>query len=322
MNLLDPTYIRDNVDYSFGDQSGSQLSTGYMKTANMSNTEFIKKYSETKKSKNVMTLFIDNIRLYQRKNIGYTSLEMTDPTARKFKDDRIKELSDNDLLKLCSELRDMNFVIFSSFEDTPIDEEIFDKIPKNVLSIYASNAIKYGGKVHPIPYGIQRKLSLIDNRHEILKSLLDNKIIPHKLLYINHNVRNNPSRQSINDQFNKFNWATVETPKSISDSDYKKYLESILQHKFMICPEGNAIRCDCHRNWEVVYMRRVPIMEKNDYLQKIFQNIPVLFVDSFLDINEQLLMKNNFLYEEMKNYNLEKLDIKNFFEKIINHHSR
>ena len=321
MNLLDPTYIRDNVDYSFGDQSGSQLSTGYMKTANLSNTEFIKKYTEVKKSKNIMTLFIDNIRLYQRKNIRYTSLEMIDPIAKKFKDERIKELSDNDLLKLCSKLKDMNFVIFSSFEDTPIDEEIFDKIPQNVLSIYASNAIEYGGKVHPIPYGIQRKLSQIDNRHVILKNLLNDKTVPNKLLYINHNVRNNPIRQSINNQFNKFPWVTIETPMSISDNDYRKYLESILKHKFMICPDGNAIGCDCHRNWEVIYMRRVPIMIKNQYLQKIFQNIPVLFVDSFLDINEKLLIENDFLFEEMKNYKLEHLDIKTMLEKIINHHS-
>lgn len=40
MTLLDQTYIRDNVDYSFGDESGSRLFNGYMKPASLWNQEF------------------------------------------------------------------------------------------------------------------------------------------------------------------------------------------------------------------------------------------------------------------------------------------
>ena len=36
---LEPTYIRDNVDYSFGDQSGCGILGGYMKDANIENQE-------------------------------------------------------------------------------------------------------------------------------------------------------------------------------------------------------------------------------------------------------------------------------------------
>lgn len=321
MNLLDLTYIRDNVDYSFGDQSGSQLPTGYMYSANLSNSDFLKKYKEIKKSRDVMTLFIDNIRLYRRENIKYTALEQTDPVLKKYKDDRIRELSGDDLLNLCSQIKDMKFIIFCSFEDTPIDEEIFGKIPDNVLSIFSSNAITHGGKVHPIPYGLQRKLNSHDNRHFILKSIMNKEIIPEKLLYVNHNVRNNPIRKSLNEEFKKFDWVTIEDPLTINDYHYTNYLQSISKHKFMLCPEGNAIGCDCHRNWEVVYMRRVPIMIRNKYVEKIFENIPVLFVESFFDINEKLLIDNDFLYQEMKNFDLGKLDVKNFFDNIKKHYS-
>jgi hypothetical protein len=45
----------------------------------------------------------------------------------------------------------------------------------------------------------------------------------------------------------------------ITPLDYNSFLTKIKKHKFMICPMGNA---DCHRNWEVLYLGRVPIMRK------------------------------------------------------------
>jgi hypothetical protein len=322
MTLLDPTYIRDAVDYSFGDQSGVHLFNGYMKTANNTNQEFIDKYNELKKTKNLMTLFIDNMRLYQRKLVRYTALEEMYPDFKNFKDQKVKELSNNDLLKLCSELKDMNFIIFTGFEDTPIDDEIFDKVPENVLGIYASNAQSFGFKVHPIPYGIQRKLDPSDIRQDVLRKQIDINVEPHKLMYINHSLGNNPLRKKINDRYTGLPWVTIESPTTIQSSDYRKYLTNIQNHKFMICPDGNAIGCECHRNWEVLYLRRVPIMIRTNYLEKIFDGIPVLFVDSFLDITEKFLIDNEFIFQEMKNFDLSKLDMKKIYEDIIKKHTK
>jgi hypothetical protein len=317
MNLLDPTYIRDNVDYSFGDQSGVHLFNGYMKNANIGNLEFISKYNEIKNIRNYMTLFIDNIRLYQRPGIKYTSMEQSNESFRHFKDARVRELSGSDLLKLCGELPDMNFIVFTAFEDTPIDDEIFDKIPENVLGIYASNATTFGGKVHPIPYGIKRKIYESDIMHEVLSNMISLNVEPKKLLYINHSTGTNQFRVKINEYFSKYDWSTIESPVSPSHNDYTNYLSSIKNHKFMICPDGNAIGCECHRDWEVLYMRRVPIVVRSEYLEKIFDGIPVLFVNSFLDVTEELLNNNIHLYEQMQTFDLSKLDIKIIYENIL-----
>ena len=65
MNLLHGPAIADLCDYDFGDQAGclGGVSGAFMKDANESNLEFIKKVN----GKKFMTLFIDNIRLYKRK---------------------------------------------------------------------------------------------------------------------------------------------------------------------------------------------------------------------------------------------------------------
>jgi len=75
----------------------------------------------------------------------------------------------------------------------------------------------------------------------------------------------------------------------------------------MICPIGNAI--DCHRNWEVLYMKRVPVMKKNKYLEHLFNDFPVLFVESYEDITEELLIKNNDLFEKVVNLDLNQLNL-------------
>jgi hypothetical protein len=316
MNLLDPTIIRNLVDYSFGDQSSDvhKLWDGYIKKANGLNKEFIEKCKKFEDSDSVMTLFIDNIRLYRRKNIKYTKIELTNPISKKYKDDRVSEFFDEDLLDLCSKIQKVNFIIFTGFEDTPIDEEIFEKIPKNVIKIYASNSISYGGKVSPIPYGIQRKINQNDSRHEILKKMITIDFKPNKLLYINHNVSSNPERQKINDIFSNYDWCTIEKPKSINPADYVNYLTQIKNHKFMVCPDGNAIGCECHRDWEVIYMKRVPIVIDTDYHRKIFESLPVLYVNSFTEITEELLISNEKLFIEMQSIDLKDLD----FEKIYN----
>jgi hypothetical protein len=157
INLIEGVELSKLCDYSFGDQSGhwGGIYTSFMKEANLMNLEFVSKVFEISKKRNYMTLFIDNIRLYKReiKDVKPEDLNYVNSL-----------MSKNDLLDICSNFKDMNFIIFTNLEDTPIDEFIFDKIPENVLSVNAVNAISYGGKVNPIPYGLQRSMNPNDNR--------------------------------------------------------------------------------------------------------------------------------------------------------------
>lgn len=315
MTLLDPTYIRDNCDYSFGDQSGSTFINGYMKPANLNNMEFMNKYNSLLGIKKYMTLFIDNIRLYKRDGIKYTAGELADINGRNYKDAVVREyFKTNDLLEVCSNLNQMKFVIFTGFEDTPIDEFIYDKIPDNVIRIYASNAISFGGKVIPIPYGIQRKLWSNDYRQDTLRQMIPVNRTPSNLLYMNHRSSNNPERYQIDTHLSGKNWVTHKDPSQ----DYATYLNDIKNHKFMICPSGNAIGCECHRDWEVLYMRRVPIVKRSEYLEYIFKDFPVLFVDDFSLVTEDLLIENEDIYQRALNLDLNKLDMEILYKEYLN----
>lgn len=304
MKPIDGVSLSNLCDYSFGDQSGSfgNIPGHFIKAANLLNLEFVEKVLF--ENKKYMTLFIDNIRLYNRK------IEHIKPQDRFYVNSLMEE---NDLLKLCSNFPNKKFIIFTNLEDTPIDNFIFDSIPDNVLAVNAVNALSFGGKVNPIPYGLQRKLNVNDNRKNVLLSFMNFQDDIENLLYVNHSVHTNPEERSgIKELFLDKSWAKVE----VGFVNYQEYLTSLKKSKFMICPIGNAI--DCHRNWECLYMRRVPIMKKNTYLEYLLKDYPVLFVNDYSEVTKDLLILNQNLFDEIQEINLDNLDVQNLYDKIVN----
>jgi hypothetical protein len=310
MELIEGVALSKLCDYSFGDQSGQwgNIHTSFMKDANLTNVEFVSKLFEIKKSRDYMTLFIDNIRLYKRHIVEVSAAD------RPYVDGLHEK---NDLLHLCSCFPDMRFIIFTNLEDTPTDDYIFDCIPDNVLCISAVNAISHEDKVIPAPYGLQRAMNLQDDRIGVIKNFMKfPPIKPLTLLYVSHNESSNQERIGIKDLFREKRWAIVDE----SRSSYSEFLGKMCQSKFMICPRGNAI--DCHRNWEVLYMRRVPIMKHHPYLEVLFKDYPVLFVNDYSEVTEELLIDNEHLYQQAQEMDLMPLTLPYFFDRIVEKYAK
>ena len=302
MELIEGIAVSELCDYSFGDQSGQwgNIPTSFMKDANLNNLEFATKVFEIKKERDYMTLFIDNIRLYSR------DIKDVKPEDKAYVDSLMDK---SDLLKLCAAFPDMRFIIFTNLEDTPIDEYIFDAIPDNVLRISAVNAIAHGGKVVPAPYGVQRRMNDGDDRIDILKKAMweSDYTYPY-YLYVSHKEDSHEERTGIKELFRNNTWAIVDEHRV----SYKDFLFRLKQCKFMICPRGNAV--DCHRNWEVLYMRRVPVMKRDSYLEQLFKNYPVLWVDDFAEVTQTMLMDNYHLYEQAQDLILGELSLPYYFQ--------
>ena len=305
MKLIEGVALSELCDYSFGDQSGQwgSIYTSFMKDANFLNTEFATKVFEVMQERDYMTVFIDNIRLYKR------NIPSTKPQDR----DYVNALmARSDLLDLCSNFTQMKFIIFTNLEDTPIDEEIFYSIPDNVLCISAVNAIAYGDKVIPAPYGVQRRMNQSDDRIEkLIDSMEYVPSNPRGLLYVSHNESSNAKRLGIKSLFYDKDWAEVNEQRV----PYNVFLYNLSGSKFMICPVGNAI--DCHRNWEVIYMRRVPVMTRDPYLEELYKDYPVLFVDNYSQVTKELLIENDDLFQRAQTMDLSGLTLPTFFDRIV-----
>ena len=305
MELIEGVALSKLCDYSFGDQSGQwgNIYTSFMKDANFLNTEFATKVFEVMQTRDYMTVFIDNIRLYKRQ------IESVKPEDERYVN---ALMSRSDLLDLCGNFPQMKFIIFTNLEDTPIDDFILNKIPENVACISAVNAITHNDKVIPAPYGVQRRMNPSDDRIEQLTQYMEHvPSKPRNLLYVSHNESSNVKRMGIKSLFYDKDWAEVNEQRV----PYNIFLYNLSGSKFMICPIGNAI--DCHRNWEVLYMRRVPIMTRDPYLQKLFENYPVLFVDKYSDVTEELLIANDHLFQKAQTMDLSGLTLPTFFDRIV-----
>lgn len=305
MKLLENEELQRMVDYSFGDQSGvlGDVPNAYMKKANLTNEEFVKRVWNFQSKQ--MTLFIDNIRLYRRP-IEYSDWLHMKPVSNQ---DRgwLNQFEDEDLLELCKRFPTTKFIVFTAFEDTPLDKYI--QVPDNV-TIYSANGVVMKDRVYPFPHGIERKMYEGYDHHEVLLEMIDLPIQPEpkKALFVAHRS-DTGDRAFLGATFKDKEWATV------THLPYREYLTEMKRHKFVLCPSGNGI--ESARNWETLYMRRVPIFKRHPYLEEMFKDFPVLFVDDFSEVTEDLLKKKTYLFWYMQTMDMNKLDLDYWFKKCL-----
>jgi hypothetical protein len=71
---------------------------------------------------------------------------------------------------------------------------------------------------------------------------------------------------------------------------------------------------DCHRTWEALILGSIPILKSKEFAN-MFKDLPVLFVDDWSDINQQLLDDT---IEKFKNmtFNYDKLTLE-YWKQIV-----
>jgi hypothetical protein len=97
------------------------------------------------------------------------------------------------------------------------------------------------------------------------------------------------------------------TPRTINWQNITKYT-------FVLSPFG--VGMDCHRTWEALCLGCIPIVRAPNF-KKMFEDLPVLIVDNWSDINQNLLQKT---IEEFraKEFNYGKLTLSYWINKIRN----
>ena len=92
--------------------------------------------------------------------------------------------------------------------------------------------------------------------------------------------------------------------KFVGNHSFENYFKHMSEYKFVICPPGRGI--DTHRCWESLMVGCIPIMIKVDSMNELYEDLPVLLVDNYENINDEFLNKE---YENIRKgtYNFDKL---------------
>mgnify|MGYP000161873584 CR=1 FL=1 len=87
---------------------------------------------------------------------------------------------------------------------------------------------------------------------------------------------------------------------------WQSQLFNLKIYKYCFCPRGNGI--DTHRIWEALYMGCIPVVKKHTTHLFENSNLPILFVEDWDKITQQLLDDTIERFKTM-NFNYDKLTL-------------
>ena len=112
-----------------------------------------------------------------------------------------------------------------------------------------------------------------------------------KKIYFNFvvNTNVNKRKQCYDVVSKKVEWLSFLTPN--------KNLLRMKDYEFCICPEGNGV--DCHRIWEALYLKCVPIVINSPFTETLKRyNIPLVILDTWKDLDIDDLQYSKYKFDE------------------------
>jgi hypothetical protein len=228
-----------------------------------------------------------------------------------------------------------NFVLVSGDSDlnTPLEsltKDNYDLLINCTLLIhwFAQNTrIQYDSKIIQLPIGLDYHTIENNSNHEWKMEKENHLTYYQEEILLNIRKTMKPFNERINkiyinfsknnDRFGQRKSALDEIPKDLM-ANYTDFIkrtknwQNITEYSFVLSPFG--VGMDCHRTWETLCLGAIPIL-KAPYFKKMFEDLPVLIVNEWSEITEDLL-KNTILNFTSKTFNYNKLTLEYWIKQI------
>ena len=191
-------------------------------------------------------------------------------------------------------------VIIHNGDQSP-DLKFIRALKKRKIYVFGVNINFREKYIEPIPVGIEnaqhKKNGHLDYYNPI--SLAKNFQPKTNILLTSFSIRqykllpeSTEVRKKYKDLLEEYNY------KNISFRNLKDYRKKLFSSYFVICPPGNGI--DCHRNWEALYHKTIPVIEEK---YSLFSHIelPILVVKSLEEFFNYSYKEKLELYHEIIN---------------------
>jgi len=190
----------------------------------------------------------------------------------------------------------VDLIIVTHNSDMSIDARFLPYLnhPK-VKKWFGQNVQIRHPKLHAIPIGMANPQYTHGNKqllHAVAKSNWDKS----NLVFVNFSIGTNPHKREPILELFKNKYPTHQ------GQNQTEYWESMAKSKFCISPPGNGV--DCHRIWECIYLKTIPIVEKNIAFDQ-FTDLPILFIEDWHVVNDNFL-NDVYLAFSKKEWNYEK----------------
>ena len=155
-------------------------------------------------------------------------------------------------------------------------------------------------KYHPLPLGVLQHPDHYAQRAKLDKFFrhLRTTISKKYWVYMNFAFAEKPEREELRKLM-------IDKPFCIKGErqEFNDYLRQMAECRFVFSPEG--LGPDCYRTWEAFLVGTIPIVRRS-CIDSLYQDLPVLIIDKWEDINEPFLKK---AYKEIrsKKYDISRL---------------
>lgn len=176
------------------------------------------------------------------------------------------------------------------------DVNISNRLAELVLSRlpiklwYAQNLDYDHPLIKPIPIGIANP-KWEHGKVERFKQVISSNIPKSQILHCDFNISTNPTERRY--CLEQTGLSVKNYPPCPSADDHnafcaatqRAYLEEMAASLFTVSPKGNGI--DCHKTWEAIYMRSIPIVTKSVMSIKFKEmGIPMIVIDDWSNFHE------------------------------------
>jgi len=186
------------------------------------------------------------------------------------------------------------FVLLSSNGDVNVGRSLIDARPPSVGAWFAQNLAASDTSAEVLPIGLENR-SLHCNGVPRDFRQLDKRPQPKvtKILY-GFAVSTNPNERTAAVKALEASPLAEALPYRLNARAYRKALS---RYRFVASPEGNGL--DCHRTWEAMYLRVVPIVHRSLAIER-FANLglPLLVVDDWSEVLQLTEGELEILYRE------------------------
>ena len=253
-------------------------------------------------SKKDFELFLEHIK-YINIKIIFVSLSFIYKNENYFIDNLNKI---NEDLKSC-------VIILHNGDKIPCDD-FFLKLSNIFKKVYCVNSMSKISNIIALPIGLENYHLFNNGKIEKLIQYNNSIRINQKniILFSCFDVSTNYElRKPIQEKFIKSKF--IHNYNALNNSEYVNHLKRSF---FIISPPGNGL--DCHRNWEAIYYKCIPVVLKN-YLPKHFiDNLPILAVNSYDEILDKSDSELKYLYNEIVENRSTEIAYFDYWKKIIN----
>lgn len=212
------------------------------------------------------------------------------------------------------------FVLFTGNSDYSINESHMKYIEDpRVICWFAQNASIEHSKIIPIPIG----LAPIGYSHgdiNVMNKVRNEDNKKEKMFYTNFSIQNNkaereyclqqtglPIAEDIDGGWNGFAGG-YKLPNT-----FEGYLRDMSKSYFCISPKGNGI--DCHRTWEALYLKTIPIVTKSP-IAASHADFPMIILNDWSEFKN--IQFNEELYHKIwNNFDVCKLHTDNYMKRLI-----